>query len=188
MPAIFANLADERKLIEYMTSTGPRVFEAPISAPDVRPLIMKSMLDSGLQITWSSERDTHRYVWQNTGEPSKRSRTLLNVSSLPFLEKDLDDSSSDGVGRRYTITALDDDLIRDEPHMDRIMKGFLHSGRGMEWIIYQPGDTWEYLFLTRMPSCHTNRLMTEWGITSEAKLREPSRWVRRTLESGILPQ
>ncbi|SNS90773.1 hypothetical protein SAMN05421770_10329 [Granulicella rosea] len=188
-------LSIERGLVaglvtEYKNPSGPRVFAAPLNHETRRERFIASLVQSPLAIVWSSIRGGG--YWESDAGGQDRRTTLLTAETQPLLLADLADTSADDVGRRYEIAAV----LRGENlpdvdiglYMSLSVQTFLREGSGMEWLIHQPNDSLDYVFVSRSPSSATVQLLGgEWGLFDHAKLERAPIWLRSTQRYGELP-
>lgn len=198
--------------VRYRNNSGPDAFEAPLSHERIVTQFVATLLDSSLAWSWFSRSNEF-------GEPSSDNK---RIDIRPFClldrlnQKDLYDdmreaSHDDGYGREIIlvggsseqvssymgkVSSCDialDSRYADSGSYEELVKKLLTGLGGLEILIYNPGDTWEYLLINKPFSAEVQNLIEgKWGLLTVAKEKKPALWAKKTWsgrwgEARVLP-
>jgi hypothetical protein len=189
-----------RKEIHYRNMSGPDAFEAPLSHEAIIDDVVMTLLDNALEWAWYSRGHDSSSRGVASAPYTIRPFTLLSRENSMHLRNEMADVSQMNqcgrqviiVGGRFdqvsafvdTVSALDfisnPTLSRCKCYEDSV-KRFVTGQGGLEVLIYNPGDTLEYILVNNSSCAEVNDLVEEkWGLITLAKEKRPSLWAKKT--------
>ena len=188
---LLAPFRASRQVVEFRCDRGPRIFQAPLSHESVLEKVVDTMVQSSISFVWESWRDpVFHGDWPGNDLPADRTVTTLDELTSPLLVADWAEESTDEVGRRLRIVAqrASNAVPQHAASAEESLREFLLNGIGIELVVYQPNDTWEYIYVSRDLCAEGFDLIeNRWGLLSCSEHRRCPLGISSATRSGKFP-